>query len=706
MRRTGMTSTLAFLLYTVFVSGPLGLRADAEEPSPEEQRATQKRFELMDVFKLAWAADPQICPNGETIVYTRNSMDVMTDRVHSSLWSIKFDGSDHRPVTRGNDSQSRARWFSDGNRLVYISNENGSPQLYLRFMDTGQTTRLTQLIRSPGTISISPDGRWIALVQAVPHETESWVQLPQPPTGATWATQPKVIEKLTYRSDGAGYLDNEYDQVFMMSSDGGALRQVTFGPYHHNGQIAWSPDSKQIIFSANRQADWEHDPVESELYEVTVATGAMRKLTERNGPDQQPTISPDGRTVAYVGYDDRELGYHNAQLYLLNLETRQSELLTKDFDRSVRSPLFAADGRGIFFLYDDQGDTKIGYITRNGRRQTVTNQVGGVTLGRPYASGSFSLGKDNRLAFTRTNAEHPADVAVVRLGEETHQLTQLNENVLGYKQLGKVTELRLPSSFDQRSIQAWMVTPPNFDKRQKYPLILEIHGGPFANYGNRFSAEMQLFAAAGYVVLYVNPRGSTSYGAEFANLIHHNYPGQDYDDLMSAVDYVLNQGFIDKDNLFVTGGSGGGVLTAWIIGQTQRFRAAVVAKPVINWYSFALTADAYNFFYKYWFPGPPWEHAEHYLRRSPITYVGNVATPTMLITGEVDYRTPISETEQFYQALKLRKVETALVRIPETSHSIAGRPSRLMAKVAYILGWFERYRSDKDKTVAEDLKTD
>ena len=227
---------------------------------------------------------------------------------------------------------------------------------------------------------------------------------------------------------------------------------------------------------------------------------------------------------------------------------------------------------------------------------------------------------------------------------------------------------------------------------KKYPLILEIHGGPFAAYGPNYTTEMQLFAAAGYIVLYANPRGSTSYGEEFGNLIHHAYPGDDYDDLMSGVDAVIAQGNVDTDNLFVTGGSGGGVLTAWIVGKTDRFRAAVVAKPVINWSSFVLTSDVNNFFYRYWFGAQPWEQPEQYWKRSPLSLVGNVKTPTMLLTGESDYRTPIGESEQFYQALKLRKVDTVMVRIPEASHGMTSRPSNLIAKVDNILAWFEKYR--------------
>jgi dipeptidyl aminopeptidase/acylaminoacyl peptidase len=285
---------------------------------------------------------------------------------------------------------------------------------------------------------------------------------------------------------------------------------------------------------------------------------------------------------------------------------------------------------------------------------------------------------------------------VVARGDLPRRLTRLNDDLLGHKELAAIEEIRFDSSFDGREIQGWVATPPGFDPARRYPLILEIHGGPFANYGDRFAAEIQLYAAAGYVVLYVNPRGSTSYGEEFGNLIHHDYPSQDYDDLMSGVDAVVERGFIDSESLFVTGGSGGGVLTSWTVGKTDRFRAAVVAKPVINWASFVLTADFSALFSRYWFPGPPWEHVEHYMRRSPLSLVGEVSTPTMLLTGEDDYRTPMSESEQYYQALKLRKIDTALVRIPGASHGIAKRPSQLMAKVAHVLMWFEIHRKTEE----------
>ncbi|HUK64693.1 MAG TPA: prolyl oligopeptidase family serine peptidase, partial [Dongiaceae bacterium] len=362
-------------------------------------------------------------------------------------------------------------------------------------------------------------------------------------------------------------------------------------------------------------------------------------------------------------------------------------------DRSVGGLEWSADGKGLYFQSDDQGDTKVGYLTTGGQITIVTGALGGLDVGRPYAGGSFSVSGNGRIAYTMVGPDHPADVGVASIGKPAQRLTGLNDDLLAYRTLGKVEEIWFESSYDKQKIEGWIVTPPGFDAKKKYPLILEIHGGPFANYGARFASELQLYAAAGNVVLYTNPRGSTSYGERFGNLIHHDYPDHDFEDLMSGVDAVIAKGSVDTTNLFVTGGSGGGVLTAWIVGHTHRFRAAAVQKPVINWYSFVLTSDVDVFFTRYWFPAFPWDSTAQYMRRSPISYVGNVTTPTMMITGEVDYRTPSSEAEQFYMALKLRQVPAAMVRFPEASHEISARPSYLVAKVAYILAWFDKFKA-------------
>lgn len=656
-----------------------------------DQRSAD-RFQLKDVLQLEYASDPQIAPDGKRIVFVRNFMDMKKDRRRSNLWIINVDGTDQRPLTTGDTNDTSPRWSPDGKRLLYLSRTDGSMQIYCRWMDSGQTARLTQTATDPAGLAWSPDGKSIAFSMHVAEPQKPFVDLPAKPEGAEWAEPFKMIQKVNYRSDGKGYLKDGCHHLFVLPAEGGTPRQVTKGPYDHRETPAWTPDGKSLIFFANRHPDGEYDPLNTEIYEVSLADSAIKALTDRQGPDAFPVVSRDGKHIAYLGFDDRRQGHQTTRLYVMNRDGSDKKCLTQSFDRTVRNPIWSPDGKGIFVQFDEQGTTKVGKVALDRQVFILVDHVGGTTIDRPYASGSFSVAGDGTLAFPYTLPEHPAEVAIYRPDGRPHVLTTLNADVLSHKTLGKVEEFWYKSAHDGRPIQGWIVHPPQFDPKKKYPLILEIHGGPFANYGARFATDMQLYAAAGYVVLYVNPRGSTGYGEEFGNLIHHRYPGNDYDDLMSGVDAVVKRGFIDEKNLFVTGGSGGGVLTSWIVGKTNRFRAAVVAKPVINWHSFVLTSDIYPFFVRNWFPGPPWEHPEHYRQRSPLSLVGNVTTPTMIMTGESDHRTPMSESEQYYQALKLRKVETVLVRVPGAPHDIGVRPSHLVAKAAYVLKWFEMHR--------------
>jgi len=643
-----------------------------------------------DLFELEYASDPQIAPDGKRVVYVRNFMDIMKDRQRSNLWIINKDGSEHRPLTTGMRNDTSPRWSPDGKRLVYISALDKSAQIHCRWLDSGQTAQLTRLTSAPASPVWSPDGKFIAFIMHVPGQVKPFIDLPPKPPGAEWADPPKVIRKVNYRFDGKGYLKEGFEHIFVMPADGGTPWQLTRGQFHHQAPV-WTPDGKSLIFSANRHPNWELDPLNSEIHEVRIADGTIRTLTRRQGPDKEPAVSPDGKHIAYVGFDDRRQGYQVTRLHVMDRDGGNSRVIAPGFDRDIQHPLWSKEG--LFFQYDDRGDTRVGHVSLAGKVRRLADRVGGTTLDRPYAGGSFSRADDGAVAFTLTDPERPSDVAVAGGPSATLlRLTNLNASLLDHRSLAKLEEMWFKSGHDGRKIQGWILKPPGFDAGKKYPLILEIHGGPFANYGPRFSADMQLYAAAGYVVLFANPRGSTSYGQEFGNLIHHNYPGNDYDDLMSGVDAVVARGFIDDKNLFVTGGSGGGVLTAWIVGKTRRFRAAVVCKPVINWYSFVLTADIYPFFTRNWFPGPPWDHAEHYLKRSPISLAGNVTTPTLILTGEADQRTPMSESEQFYQALKLRGVDTMLVRIPGASHNIAARPSQMIAKAACVLRWFDGHR--------------
>lgn len=647
-----------------------------------------------DVFGLEYADDPQIAPDGSSVVYVRKSMDIMKDRARSNLWIIDTNGKNHRAIASSSENFFSPRWSPDGGRLAYVSSKEDSAQIYLRWMDNGQVARLTDLTSSPKSLAWSPDGRMIAFTMPVAAEAaKPFGQLPKKPEGADWAPEVRVVDTLKFRADGQkGFLPAEYRQVFVVPSDGGTPRQLTSGNFNHNSSLTWSADSSTLYLTANRDKDWEYEARRSDLYALAIADGTMIRLTERVGPNLSPQVSPNGRMIAYRGFDDRERLYENTGVYVMDTDGENKRLISGDLDRTVDAIEWAADSKGLIIQYDDGGESQIAYLSLSGDLRVLAGNTGGTSLGRPYSGGSFSVAKNGAIAFNQASPNRPAELAVMDKRGQSRQLTQLNEDLLAHKTLGRMEELHVASSFDGRDVEGWIVYPPNYEADKKWPLILEIHGGPVSNYGPRFSTEVQLYAAAGYVVLYMNPRGSNSYGEEFVNLIHHNYPSQDYDDLMTGVDALIERGIADPEQLYVTGGSGGGVLTAWIVGKTDRFKAAVVAKPVINWTSFNLSADLASLASRYWFGAFPWEDQEQYWQRSPLSLVGNVTTPTMLLTGELDYRTPMHETEQFYLALKLRKVDTAMVRVPGASHGIARRPSNLIAKVVNILGWFEKYK--------------
>lgn len=665
--------------------------------SAQATDAKQQHFSYKDVFELEYAAAPLFTPDSKHVIYERRSNDIMNDRMHASLWRYDIKRDQHRPLIAEHANVRAAVLSPDGNKLAYLSDRSGSQQLYIRYLDTNDEALLTHGEFSPHSVVWAPNSQQLAFKLFTPKKSPPlFSAMPTKPKKATWAKTGTFIDSVNYRADGAGYVPSGFSQVYVLPVEGGTPKQLTFGDYPVNGPIAWNTSGNGLIISINPSKNYALEVLSTDLYALDITSKSLTQLTSMDGPESAPKLSADGEYIAFRHTTDLKMSYQLSDLWVLEVESGESINLTQGFDRSVGQFEWASDSEELYFSYEDHGTTRVSRVTLNGKLAALDISLGGQSLGRPYTSGSFALAPNDSLVYTAANSIRPADLTLRSERGKSQVITQLNEDVLAHLTLPEAQEIKLASTVDQRDIYAWMLTPPDFDSSKAYPLILEIHGGPHAAYGPQFSAELQLMAAQGYVVVWSNPRGSTSYGAEFANLIHHNYPSQDFDDLMDVVDAVIAKGFIDSKSLFITGGSGGGVLTAWSIGKTNRFAAAVVAKPVINWMSFALTADAYSYFTQYWMPDMPWNIPEHLWAHSPLSLVGNVTTPTLLLTGEADYRTPISESEQYYQALKLQGVDAAMLRLPGASHGIAAKPSRLVQKVGNIIAWFERYRESEE----------
>ncbi|MCU0649556.1 MAG: S9 family peptidase [Gemmatimonadaceae bacterium] len=618
-------------------------------------RATPAANRLTYADYLDWedVQSPELSPDGRQIIYTRRWIDKQNDKWESSLWIMNADGSRPRFLTKGGN----ARWSPDGTRIAFIApGEPSGAQIWVRYMDAeGATTQITRLPDGPSDIEWAPDGKSIAFRMLVPQR-ETWnIPMPAAPKGAKWTESPRVVTKVDYRADRQGFTDDGFRQLFVVPADGGTPRQLTSGAFE-TGAARWMPDGKSLVFSSLRRADAEYAWRESEVYTVAVSGGEPRALTTRKGPDNNPVPSPNGQLIAYTGYDSTDATWKDAILHVMNADGSNPRALTTALDRSPQGIMWATDGSGIYFNAENEGARNLMFVSLTGQVRPVTKGAHVLSVADIHASG-LAVG-------TASDPLLPNDIVTfnVRTPASIARLTNVNGDVLTGKQLATTEEVWYPSEGGMK-IQGWIVKPAGFDPSKKYPLMLEIHGGP---------------------------RGSTGYGSAFGNAIKNAYPGKDFDDLMAGVDTVINRGYIDTKRLYVFGCSGGGVLTSWIVGHTDRFAAASANCPVTNWLSFVGTTDGpswYHNFAKY-----PWEDPSEHLRRSPLMYVGNVKTPTMLMTGVLDLRTPIPQTEEYYQALKMRKVPTAMLRFNNEWHGTSSTPSNWLRTQLYLRSWFEKWQ--------------
>lgn len=544
---------------------------------PAAPSVSGRLLQLADYLEWEQVSEPRLSPDGARVAYARRVVDQLNDRWESSLWIMNADGTRNRFLVKG----SGAEWSPDGTRIAYIATgEPSGAQVFVRWMDDeGAITQVTRVTDAPGGLRWSPDGRTLAFTMRVargPAKDNPFarVALPAAPKGAKWTEPPKVVTDLDWRQDREGATDDGVRHVFVVPADGGTARQVTNGDWDH-GTPAWSPDGRTLAFSAlripNAQLAWR----ESEVYAADVATGTIRQLTRRKGPDANPVWSPDGRMIAYTGFDSTDATWQDAAIYLMNADGSSPRALTKAMDRSPAGMFWSPDGTGLFFNADNEGSRHLYFVTSAGQVRQVSQGEEVLTI--------TDLSKTGIAVGTRTTPTEPGDVVRVSLkgAPAITRLTEVNADVLAGKVLGAQEAIWYPSK-DGLRVQGWIVKPPDFDPSKKYPLMLEIHGGPHAMYNVGWSFARQEHAANGFVVLYTNPRGSTGYGSAFGNAIKNAYPGKDFDDLMAGVDQVLGRGYVDPARLYVFGCSGGGVLTSWIVGHTDRFAAASANCPVTN----------------------------------------------------------------------------------------------------------------------------
>jgi dipeptidyl aminopeptidase/acylaminoacyl peptidase len=703
-------------------------------PAPAQKRNITER----DLFSFNWIGDPQISPDGSRVAYVRVTVNDKKDGYNTSIWTVSPASGETHQLTSG-PRDSSPRWSPDGEYLVFVrvTEKDGRPdvsQLFMLPMAGGDSFQFTTVTRGAAQPQWSPDGKTIAFVNnANPEDLakQKEMQKESLPAPAPAAPQPaaspaasppdnkkpeekresdvRVITRAVYRFNGTGYLDPKHPQHIWIiaaprtADEKVAPKQLSTGRFSEDN-VTWANDSSRIYFTADRVDEPYYELPATTVYSIPVSGGESTKLTSFDMDAGSFAVSPNGKQFAFVASIGRPVkSYSQVDLWVMDIAPNaKPRNLTATFDYDIgggltgdnsaprggggNPPIWNANGDSITISYTKEGRLNVAsFATANGKVTDITNGNQAITSFRATADGS-------KLVYTRSTPTLIGDLYLLeRPGRNAKQLTHLNDDLFAHLNLTEPEEIWY-QSFDGKRIQAWAQKPPDFDANKKYPLILNIHGGPHAAYGYIFDHEFQWMAAKGYVVLYPNPRGSTSYGQEFGNIIQYNYPGDDHKDLMAGVDELIKRGYIDEKRLGVTGGSGGGVLTNWAIGHTPRFAAAVSQRDISDWASWWYSAD-FAQFQPSWFKGAPFQDPD-FKTRSPITYIDKVTTPLMLILGEADWRTPTgSGGEQMFRALKYRKIPTVMVRFPNESHELSrsGQPWHRIERLQHIVGWFDKW---------------
>jgi dipeptidyl aminopeptidase/acylaminoacyl peptidase len=700
--------TLAILAATVLpTTTPPPVRA-------AERRAVTEK----DLFSFVWVADPQISPDGSRVAFVRVTVDQKKDQYDTTIWLVPADGSEPPRAFTSGLRDASPRWSPDGRQLVFtrVTEKDGRaqpPQLFLMSMTGGEPRAITELAKGAANPVWSPDGKTIAFSSST-KPGDLVAKPPAKPEDAPHQSDVRVITRAEYRANGvggSGFVDSDRPaQIWTVAvpASGAALvapRPVTSGEFAANTH-RWSIDGAKILFVSDRRRESYYYPHDSDLYEVARDGGEPSRIASIEGTIGAFTPSPDGKRIAFVGtlHGEPERSYSQPDLWVMDMPGGTPKNLTASYDFDVNGsvggdqraprgqlpagPVWSSDGRSIIIKVGEQGNAEFAAVDAATGRVDVAGKEAHEVVS--YTSDTSA----RHFAAVLSTATVLGDIYSYDglVGAKPKKLTGFNDELQSQLTMTEPEEIWY-TSFDGKKIQGWILKPPNFDASKKYPLILEIHGGPHSAYGNTFTHEFQWMAAKGYVVLYTNPRGSSNYGQEFGNSIQFAYPGDDYKDLMAGVDELLKRGYIDGSRLGVTGGSGGGLLTNWVVTQTTRFKAAVSQRDISDWANFWYTAD-FTLFTPTWFHKAPFEDPADFAKRSPITYVNRIQTPLLFILGDEDYRTPPGAGgEDLFRALKYLKREAVMVRFPGENHELSrsGKPWHRVERLQHIVGWFDKW---------------